>query len=158
MGSTLCHPSARRTALTRLGSIARLMRSSLRRFRFRLCPTHQDFGWNQLASWRGTTTRASRRTSPEGRAEHAPGLRAPRLVGLFDADARRTLCIRPGSAAPEVAMGALSPVHLILVLLIALIVFGPGKLPEVGEALGRGIREFRKAADNLEDEVRGDKS
>jgi len=48
--------------------------------------------------------------------------------------------------------------HLILVLLIALIVFGPGKLPEVGEALGRGIREFRKAADNLEDEIRGDKT
>ncbi len=55
-------------------------------------------------------------------------------------------------------MGALSPMHLILVLLIALIVFGPGKLPEVGEALGRGIREFRKAADNLEDEIRGDKT
>jgi len=55
-------------------------------------------------------------------------------------------------------MGALSPMHLILVLLIVLIVFGPGKLPQVGEALGRGIREFRRAADSLEDEVRGDKS
>jgi sec-independent protein translocase protein TatA len=77
---------------------------------------------------------------------------------LFEADARRTLYIRPGSAAQEVAMGALSPMHLILVLLIVLIIFGPGRLPEVGEALGRGIREFRRAADSLEDEVRGDKS
>jgi len=40
----------------------------------------------------------------------------------------------------------LSPVHLILVLVIALIVVGPGKLPEVGGAIGKSIREFRKAA------------
>ena len=54
-------------------------------------------------------------------------------------------------------MGALSPMHLILLLIIMLIVFGPGRLPEVGTALGRGLREFRKAAEELEDEVRGDK-
>lgn len=35
--------------------------------------------------------------------------------------------------------------ELILVLIIALIVFGPGKLPEVGRALGKGLREFREA-------------
>ncbi len=33
--------------------------------------------------------------------------------------------------------------HLLLILLIVLIVFGPGKLPEVGAAIGRSIREFR---------------
>jgi TatA/E family protein of Tat protein translocase len=44
----------------------------------------------------------------------------------------------PMKHRPEVTMGALSPVHLILVLLVVLIVFGPGKLREVGEALGRG--------------------
>ena len=44
--------------------------------------------------------------------------------------------------------------HVILVLII----YGPGKLPELGAAIGRGIREFRKAADGLEDEIRGDKS
>ncbi len=38
-----------------------------------------------------------------------------------------------------------SPPELILVLVIALIVFGPGKLPEVGKALGKGIGEVRKA-------------
>jgi sec-independent protein translocase protein TatA len=42
-------------------------------------------------------------------------------------------------------MGGLSPVHLILVLLIALLVLGPGKLPETGEALGKAIRDFRQA-------------
>ncbi|MCC5465124.1 MAG: Sec-independent protein translocase protein tatA/E-like protein [Pelosinus sp.] len=35
--------------------------------------------------------------------------------------------------------------ELILILVIALVVFGPGKLPEVGKALGRGIQEFRSA-------------
>jgi len=35
--------------------------------------------------------------------------------------------------------------ELALVLVIALVVFGPGKLPEVGKALGRGIQEFKKA-------------
>jgi sec-independent protein translocase protein TatA len=36
---------------------------------------------------------------------------------------------------------------LIIILIIALIVLGPGRLPEVGQALGRGIREFRQATD-----------
>ena len=35
--------------------------------------------------------------------------------------------------------------ELVLILVIALVVFGPGKLPEVGKALGKGIQEFRKA-------------
>ncbi|MDF2499447.1 MAG: tatAd 1 [Anaerosporomusa subterranea] len=35
--------------------------------------------------------------------------------------------------------------ELILILVIALVVFGPGKLPEVGRALGKGIREFKSA-------------
>jgi len=39
--------------------------------------------------------------------------------------------------------------ELILILIIALIVFGPGKLPELGGAIGRGIREFRKATQEL---------
>lgn len=32
-----------------------------------------------------------------------------------------------------------------LILMIALVVFGPGKLPELGKALGRGLQEFRRA-------------
>lgn len=48
------------------------------------------------------------------------------------------------------------PAELILVLVIVLILFGPGKLPDIGNALGRGIREFRKASNDLEDSVRGE--
>jgi TatA/E family protein of Tat protein translocase len=39
--------------------------------------------------------------------------------------------------------GLAQPMHLILILVIVLIVFGPGKLPELGEGLGKSIREFR---------------
>ena len=35
--------------------------------------------------------------------------------------------------------------ELLVILVIVLIVFGAGKLPEIGEGLGRGIRNFRKA-------------
>lgn len=48
-------------------------------------------------------------------------------------------------------MGALSPVHLIVILAIALLVIGPGKLPETGAAVGRAIREFRHAMDGKDD-------
>lgn len=44
----------------------------------------------------------------------------------------------------------LSPMHLLLVLVVVLIVFGPGKLPEVGAALGRGVREMRNALSGIE--------
>ncbi|SFL66426.1 twin-arginine translocase TatA/TatE family subunit [Pelosinus propionicus] len=42
-------------------------------------------------------------------------------------------------------MFSFSMPELVLILVIALVVFGPGKLPEVGKALGRGIQEFKKA-------------
>ncbi len=38
--------------------------------------------------------------------------------------------------------------ELVLILVIALVVFGPGKLPEVGKAIGKGIQEFRQATTN----------
>lgn len=41
--------------------------------------------------------------------------------------------------------------ELILILIIALVLIGPGKLPDVGAALGRSIREFRKAATDVKD-------
>lgn len=50
-------------------------------------------------------------------------------------------------------MGELSPFHLLFVLVIALIVIGPGKLPEVGAALGKTIREFRKASADMREPV-----
>jgi sec-independent protein translocase protein TatA len=48
------------------------------------------------------------------------------------------------------------PVFLLVLLAIVLIIFGPGKLPELGGAVGRGIREFRKASSELTDEVKRD--
>jgi sec-independent protein translocase protein TatA len=48
------------------------------------------------------------------------------------------------------------PWELILLLVIVLIIFGPGKLPDIGNAVGRGIREFRKASSDLEESVRGE--
>ncbi|HSO28797.1 MAG TPA: twin-arginine translocase TatA/TatE family subunit [Candidatus Sulfomarinibacteraceae bacterium] len=41
--------------------------------------------------------------------------------------------------------------ELIILLVIALLVLGPGKLPEVGSALGKTIREFRKAASDVKE-------
>ena len=41
--------------------------------------------------------------------------------------------------------GLFQPMHLIVVLAIVLIVFGPGKLPDIGKALGESIRELKKA-------------
>ena len=41
--------------------------------------------------------------------------------------------------------GLLQPTHLFFILLIVLIIFGPGKLPELGKGLGKGIKEFKDA-------------
>jgi sec-independent protein translocase protein TatA len=47
----------------------------------------------------------------------------------------------------------IGPFELLLVLILALLVLGPGKLPEVGNALGRTIREFRKASTDVEESL-----
>jgi sec-independent protein translocase protein TatA len=50
-------------------------------------------------------------------------------------------------------MPRIGPLELAIILLIVVLVFGVGKLPELGSALGRGIRDFRKALSG-EDEQR----
>lgn len=45
----------------------------------------------------------------------------------------------------------LQPTHLLFVLVVALLVLGPKRLPEAGRALGRGIRDFRSAISGEED-------
>jgi len=47
----------------------------------------------------------------------------------------------------------IGPFELLLVLILALLVLGPGKLPEVGSALGRTIREFRKASTDVQESL-----
>ena len=49
-------------------------------------------------------------------------------------------------------MFGLGLTELIVLLIVALVVFGPGKLPQVGKALGKGINEFRRAARGLDED------
>jgi len=56
-------------------------------------------------------------------------------------------------------LGNIGPLEIGIVLIIALIVFGPKRLPELGSSLGRGIREFKETVtgerkDDDEDEVK----
>ena len=41
--------------------------------------------------------------------------------------------------------GLFQPMHLIIILIIVLIIFGPGKLPELGSSIGKAIKGFKKA-------------
>jgi sec-independent protein translocase protein TatA len=49
----------------------------------------------------------------------------------------------------------IQPTHLIFILVVALIVLGPKRLPEVGRSLGRGLRDFRQGLQGVETEARG---
>jgi sec-independent protein translocase protein TatA len=51
--------------------------------------------------------------------------------------------------------GLFQPTHLILILAIALLVFGPKKLPELGQGLGKGIRGFKDALKGIRDDSEG---
>jgi sec-independent protein translocase protein TatA len=46
------------------------------------------------------------------------------------------------------------PLELVIILVIALLILGPGRLPDVGSALGKSIREFRKASSDLGDSLK----
>lgn len=48
---------------------------------------------------------------------------------------------------------SIGPTEIIVVLIIALLVFGPSKLPQMGRTLGRGISEFKRAADSAKEEL-----
>lgn len=58
-------------------------------------------------------------------------------------------------------MGSLGMQEIIVIFVIALIIFGPRKLPELGKTIGKGLAEFKKASNELkqtwEDEVKIDK-
>src|SRR5215472_1764134 len=55
-------------------------------------------------------------------------------------------------------MGSLGFSEMLVIFIVALLVFGPKKLPELGKSLGKGIREFKKATEELksswEDQVK----
>ncbi len=46
--------------------------------------------------------------------------------------------------------GLMQPMHLIIILVIVLIIFGPGKLPEMGDSIGKAIRGFKQAMNEPE--------
>lgn len=46
--------------------------------------------------------------------------------------------------------------EMMVIGIVALVVFGPKKLPEIGRALGRGLREFRKVASDVMEETEGE--
>lgn len=50
-------------------------------------------------------------------------------------------------------LGNVGPWELVLILVIALIIFGPGKLPEVGKAVGKSLTEFKKASNEVKSQV-----
>ena len=52
-------------------------------------------------------------------------------------------------------MPSLGAPEIIVILLIALVVFGPRKLPELGKSLGSGIREFRRSTQGIKEELEG---
>jgi sec-independent protein translocase protein TatA len=50
----------------------------------------------------------------------------------------------------------IGPTELLVILVIALLVFGPSRLPEVGRTIGKGLREFRKASEEIRQELKID--
>lgn len=51
-------------------------------------------------------------------------------------------------------MGSVGPWEILVIAVVALLVFGPNRLPELGRSLGRALREFRRASQELREEVR----
>jgi sec-independent protein translocase protein TatA len=51
-------------------------------------------------------------------------------------------------------MPVIQPIHLILILVIALIIFGPSRLPQLGKSLGESITEFKHATKEMTDSLK----
>jgi len=54
--------------------------------------------------------------------------------------------------------GLFQPMHLLVILFIALMIFGPKKLPELGKGLGDGIRSFKSSMKDEKDEEAANKN
>ena len=51
-------------------------------------------------------------------------------------------------------MPVIQPIHLILILIIALVIFGPSRLPQLGKSLGESITEFKHATKEMTDSLK----
>ena len=52
-------------------------------------------------------------------------------------------------------MPQIGPLEILVILVVALVVFGPKKLPDIGRQVGRGVREFRKFQQGFRDDIEG---
>lgn len=50
-------------------------------------------------------------------------------------------------------MGMMGGMEIFLILLVALVIFGPQKLPEMGRSIGKAIREFKTVGSEIQDEI-----
>lgn len=55
-------------------------------------------------------------------------------------------------------MGKLGPGELVLILAIALVIFGPSKLPEIGKSLGKSINEFKNSINKADSSTNEEKN
>ena len=51
-------------------------------------------------------------------------------------------------------MFGLQPIHIVLIVLAAVLIFGPKRLPEFGKGLGKSIREFRQASKGMTEDLK----
>jgi TatA/E family protein of Tat protein translocase len=49
--------------------------------------------------------------------------------------------------------GSIGPAELILIFVVALLIFGPKKLPEIGRSVGKAIREFKKTSEEIKGRI-----
>ncbi len=51
-----------------------------------------------------------------------------------------------------------TPMHMLFVLIVVLVIFGPKRLPELGRSLGKGIQEFKKSTSELQEHLNVDEN
>ena len=60
-----------------------------------------------------------------------------------------------GNGAKGARLPQVGPLEILVVLIVALVVFGPSKLPQLGRQVGRGYREFRKFQQGIQADIEG---
>jgi sec-independent protein translocase protein TatA len=63
------------------------------------------------------------------------------------------LLLNTGSGEVKSMFGRLGTQELLVILALVLIIFGPRKLPEIGRSLGKGLREFKQATNEIKESI-----
>ncbi len=74
-------------------------------------------------------------------------------AAVSDASARLDLPEGLPTAREASSLDLLTPVHLVIILVIALLLFGPKRLPEIGAGIGKTIKEFRKSMNEVQQDL-----